>query len=357
MFNYKNYTNETYIYKKMNLVNKTYNKIELFYKKDKINKKIIVQTPVMFTLFDIKSKIFNNNEYYTLCLSFSKKDVNKSVNDFYNFIQYIDELNTTLVKTKRKKFFNGKKLQYKSLLYTYGGFSQFLSINMPIKDGKFLFDAYDEKLNKINISEITRNSEVSVILEISELWFNNTSIGCNCNVLQIKKYSTLVFDRCLIIDDESDDEVKKVVVDNPLYEKYFKMLKMGIPVMAVKNNMIKDNLGIDFVNSLPDGLNELKNKLNNSNSNSNNDNDIIIPVKMNPFALLGAKNLLKKPKENVKKIIKKKDGFAPSLDDINNILNRFKKKKEKYNGDKENKENNEDNEDSEDKISMSLSDS
>jgi hypothetical protein len=333
MFNYKNHINETYIYKKINLVNKTYNKIELFYKRDKINKKIIVQTPPMFALFDIKSKIFNNNEYFTLCLSFSKKDVNKSVNDFYKFIQYIDKLNNTLAKTKRKKFFNGKKLQYKSLLRTYGGFPQFLTLNLPIKDEKFLFDIYDEQLNKIKISEITRNSEISVILEFSELWFNNTFIGCNCNVLQIKKYNTLVFDRCLIIDEESDEEIKKVV-DNSKYEKYFKMLKMGIPVIAVKNNMIKDNLGIEFINSLPDDINEFKDKLNsnNNNSNSNNSNNFI-PIKINPFALLDAKNLLKKPELGIglKKNIKKKDGYAPSLDDINNILNKFKKKKEQEN--------------------------
>ena len=45
--------------------------------------------------------------------------------------------------------------------------------------------------------------------------------------------------------------------NDPKYEKYFKMLKMGVPIDAIKHKMICDNLDPDIIDS------------NSSNTNTN----------------------------------------------------------------------------------------
>ena len=183
-----------------------------------------------------------------------------------------------------------------------------------------------------------------MIIELSNLYVGSQVVGCNWNVLQIKKYDTLSLDQCMIIDDE---EVAHLTGNVPLapcipmappipsslsnlikpnnkkYEKYFKMLKMGIPLPAVKNNMIRDGNEFSFVEGLPNDVNQFKAKLNSLPSEEKSSGGGFVP---STSSLLDMKSLLKKSKTNEhEKKETKNDGFAPSLSDIRNILGRLKK--------------------------------
>ena len=111
-----------------------------------------------------------------------------------------------------------------------------------------------------------------------------------------------------------------IIQINPINEKYLKMLKMGIPVLAVKNNMIRDGKDINIINSLPDDKEKFSSSLNKLNFEKNLEKNLI----PSPSDLLNMKNDLKKSEPI---LIKKKndDGFAPSLNDIKNRKNTLKK--------------------------------
>lgn len=322
IFNYKNYKNTSLVFTKPSPYYGSYEKIEIFYKDNTRKKKIILQTPPMFISFNVVDKDKNNS----ICISFSKKDVSKNVKLFYNFVCYLDKIIKNLCKTKRNTWLKKKKITYKPSISNYKNFSEFISINLPKKNGKYLFDIYDEQTKKVGIDKLTKNTEVSMIVELSNLYVGNKVMGCNWNVLQIKKYDTLSLDQCLIIDDEeielpNEVPIAPIIPKNTKYEKYFKMLKMGIPLPAVKNNMIRDGNEISFVNGLPNDIDQFKLKLN-SVPSKNNNKSLIPSISL----LTNAKDLLKKADTNKheKKVVKK-DGFAPSLSDIKNILCKLKK--------------------------------
>jgi hypothetical protein len=286
MFNYKNYNDNKFVYSKQKNLYNNYQKIDIYYNR----KKIIIKTPRMMIPFDI----VNNNNFYSLCISFSKKNIDKNIKEFYNFIKFLDK--------KNKKNIN-KKLIYKKSLSSFNGFDKFISLNMPYKNNNFLFDAYNENNNKINVNEITKYNEVSIIIELSYIWLNKKKAGCQWNILQIKKYNYLNLDVCLIIDDD----------DIEYNNKYTRMAKMGVPILAIKQNMLRDGINNTLINNLP---NIKQDFIKNCNINSYSNN-----LNLN----INLKKTIVKPK----KIID--DGFAPSLKDIKNTLKNLNKINKNYN--------------------------
>lgn len=298
MYNYKKYKDEQIFFYKPKNFFKNYKKIDIKYNK---NKKIIIQTPKMKIPFNISEK--------KICIEFNERS-----EIFYNFIKYLDNIIKKLIKLKKNLWFN--KLKYKSIISKYKNID-FMTINMPIKNNQYLFDIYNDKLHKINIDTLKKNDDIVLIIQLEYLWLNDNNIGCQWNVLQIKKYETLNFNKCLIIDETPPIAPPLI---NPANEKYLKMLKMGIPVLAVKNNMIRDGKDINIINSLPNNKEDFIKSLNKPIE--------IKKKKLIPSAsdLLNMKNILKKGKPIEKKKEKKNnDGFAPSLDDIQNMRSVLKK--------------------------------
>lgn len=299
MYNYKDYKNERIYFYKPQFFFKNYKKINVKYKK---NNKVIIQTPKMKIPFNLTDK--------KLCISFNKNDY------FYNFIKYFDETIKKLIQLKKKSWFYNK-LEYKPILSNYKD-TDYMTINLPYKNEQYLFNVFDENLSKINVDSLNKNDEIILIIQLEYLWLNNNKIGCHWNVLQIKKYNTLDFNKCLIVDTPPPPPPPPPPINN-VNEKYLKMLKMGIPVLAVKNNMIRDGKDINIINSLPDMKEDFIKSLNNPIKSK--ENKKLIPSTSD---LLNMKNVLKKAGPNIKKK-KKSDKFVISLDDIKNMKNVLKK--------------------------------
>lgn len=147
-------------------------------------------------------------------------------------------------------------------------------------------------------------------------------MGCNWNVKQIKKYDTLNFSECLIVDDEGvcppvapPPPPSPIIPDN----KYLKMMKMGIPIGAIKNNLVRDGYNVDHLSNKEDVFRQQLITGNIPKSENNR-----VP---NITDLLLVKSGLKKTraKANPKKKSFAQDGFAPTLDDILKIKNKLKK--------------------------------
>lgn len=299
MFNYKQYKNERIFFYKPEYFFKDYKKINIKCNK---NEKVIIQTPKMKIPFNLLEK--------NICILFDEKTIH-----FYNFIKYLDDIILKLINIKKNIWF--KNLEYKPSILEYKQ-KKFMSLNLQKKNNEYIFDVYDEQHSKISIKSLEKDNEIILIIQLDYLWLNNDKIGCHWNVLQIKKYNSLNFNKCLIIDDipKAPPLTPKKNSEN---EKYLKMLKMGIPVLAVKNNMIRDGKDINIINKLPEDKENFILSLNNQFATKKK----LIPSTKD---LLNMKNVLKKPEIKIK--IKKKDngnGFAPSLDDITNMKNTLKK--------------------------------
>lgn len=326
MYNFRDYEETSFVYSKPIKINEKYNRVNLFYKNNKEKNKIIIQSPPMFVPFDI------NNEYNTISISFSKKNVNNGVMKFYNFMDYLDKINKQIIKKKKKCWFNNKKFVYKPIIKNYKKICDFVSLEIPKnKNGDYKFNIFNKNLEKITMDKITKNSEISIIAELSYIWINNKKkkIGCHWTVLQIKTYDSLNFDECLILDDDEDEKTDNIddnkqisdnKIEDSIYEKYLKMLKMGIPLIAVKNNMLRDGVNKVYIDNLSNDLNDCKSellkkkKIKNSNKLLLSSNNVLMDMK----------SKLKKGKK-IKKL--KNDGFAPSLKDIQDILSKLKKPK------------------------------
>lgn len=273
-------------------------KNKINYKKKKIyplkydNKPLIVQSPIVYLPWGI-------NEYNSLDISLDIENKNNKKDklfNFYKFIKNIENYFKSLIFFKKKKFHSSIKPNnyYPDLLR--------ISFN---KNDTIIFD---ENKNKLNYNKILPKSFVKLIIQIAYIWINNDKYGIKWNVSQIKLYINIIFKPIEYSFIESDDETENSA-NNELYNKYFKMIKMGIPKIAVINKM--------KLNGVDPSI--LENKSLNSHSESNKNN----------FILELKKNKLKKSKILLKKNSKqysRTNNFIIKPEDLLNAINKIKKK-------------------------------
>ena len=81
-----------------------------------------------------------------------------------------------------------------------------MKINLPkfkFNNSNYLsFKIFNHNNKLINPKVLEKGCKISCFLELSEIWLNEKHIGCNWNVLQMKVYPELVFNKCLFYDEE-----------------------------------------------------------------------------------------------------------------------------------------------------------
>lgn len=322
-----------------------YRRIQV-YPDEKQKKKVVVQTPKMIMPFDMRKTTYSNKVYYHMSLSFRRRAASKNVQLFLEFMQDLDDRILEVVRENRDDWIPEKhKYSFRRSVLDEE-FNPYISVRCPY-EGQFRFNVFDKDKNQIDASALVQDSELSVIMELSELWINTQKreFGCNWVVLQVKKYGVLsyVLEDCLF-EDEDEDENEETVryvtrclecqrkVDDmgqphgpPLMKKvpagrpptppplppvplFMKDLKKGVDLKAVIAGRRKD--GIKKPVKQDDGR-----------------------FQISAADILSIRNNLKKSngKINIPKAPAKKQGsgFAPSLNDILSIRNALKKSVDK----------------------------
>ena len=193
---------------------------------------LIIQTPINFIPFGLS--MYNNKTY----LDISFININKD-KEMISFKKCVDGINTCVKnkiekKNKNLKFTNSIKKS--SNLYPD-------RFRLCIKDDIMVFN---ENKNLIQFDYIQPKMYVKVLIHPECIWCNQDTFGITWNVLQLKLYNKLILSSYSFIDDEPNNE-ENVYKNNPKYEKYFKMLKMGVPTDAIKHKMICDNLDPNII--------------------------------------------------------------------------------------------------------------
>jgi len=302
---------------------------------------LFFKTPRIYMPF--KPHISNESCGY-IRLAFDNIKIDKKLKGFYDFINKIEEL----LENKIYDLGIIKKGKYnlKKTIKTSTGFADYFNINFNTSDIKI----YNNDLELINIKEVEGNFYAVFIIELNGFYCNSKTktIRLVWNLLQFKleKIKNTI-DECLFLDESiidgnnlssSDIPEKKnnPIKNHPILEKYFKMLSIGIPKMAVQHKMTMSELDSSFLNYQPDyNIDDLPKELLDKLNNNTILNSNIIKQDINPMKgiLSGLNDIkLKKPIQNIKIKSKLNDKIinkslpVPSLKEIQEAYNKLLKK-------------------------------
>ncbi len=238
------------------------NYFDIFYKER--GNPLFIQTPVASMPYKY---VVYDDKYIYIDLVFSNQDLKVLLDSIAEFI---------LNKIRKKKFI--KRFMFK----VDGTEKDIIPITKIDKIDKDIvklrlknsnIDAvtvFDIAKYKIDIRNLERNDRVCAIFQIDKLLIDDESISFQTKLIQIKKQSRLLYDpfcptnRCLFIDtDEQNGEEDKYAtksINTPItsqipttvqeqnayitenFERFSKMLKMGVPLMAVRQKMLLEGL-------------------------------------------------------------------------------------------------------------------
>ena len=135
--------------------------------------KIAIITPIMSCAFGIEKEYSN----YLMKMRF-----NGNIKDHSEFFDFVKELEVFLQKSLGRN-------KFKSQIRINKKYSPLLILKLPFKNGKFIVDIEDNKLTTIN--EIVKDMRFKCLLEINNIWHNET----NCSYKWIVK--KIIFENCV----------------------------------------------------------------------------------------------------------------------------------------------------------------
>ena len=158
----------------------------------------------------------------------------------------------TKINKLKKKIKYKKKIMYKKSYITK---EKYIYYNFFLQQSnkKIKCNIYDDKKNLKNIDYLDYGCDAYSIIWLKNIWLKNDKVGLNYTIVQLKVYKPIIqINECLIIEDDDifkhhsgndrndrndhNDHTASVSID-PMYEKYFKMKKMGVPIRAIKIKM------------------------------------------------------------------------------------------------------------------------
>ena len=213
---------------------------------------LIFQTPTMYIPFGITEFNNNSNSNSTnkyIDLSFMNKNNYKNIEELKTFIETI----TDFFKHKIKHFKFIHSLKQNSTF-----FPPLLRLNFNNNKDILIFNEDNEKIDYTYIKPKTYGK---FIIQLSNIWINKDTLkyGLIFNIAQIKLFVNLTYipKTLKFIDDISNSNTNSntnnSITYKEKYSKYFTMLNRGIPLFAVKQKLLIDNLDqtiIDTPNKL-----------------------------------------------------------------------------------------------------------
>ena len=255
--------------------------------------KLLIQTPVMY----IPNSIIYFNDKPFLELSFNNEEHDKDVSNFKQWIYTLEDYIYNLIKNNN----HGLKITKNTLISIikkgYNNKSAKLLVPININISKCI-SIDSDKRNKILFNwNIPVPTYAISIIWIKNIWikkdkdiykwginlFMYATRAMNSHMLDPTSFmGTNVDNKNIkttdIINKFHKDEKMSILVSNvPEYETFFRMLKMGIPILAIKQKMQLLNINtniIDYHASTPyiTVLHHISN-ISNINVNKNNVND------------------------------------------------------------------------------------
>lgn len=339
----------------MSVVLKSFNVSDITFKKpEKIGKhsyvyklhyqkkrKIIFQTPKLHIPYIPSVYRHKNYVFYKLGLEADRLKYDSEVKSFLRQLESIDRHIKSRAGTLWEKIgYSRRNKKFKnSVLYNSDKTKGFLYMNIQVYQKQPVLSVFDCNKDVQNYEYLIPGSRAYSLIWLDNVWMKSNQMGLNWVIVQMKVYLPIFkIDTCLIdesIDSKEDeDAVKKAqqtpsqgttLGTHPSYQKYFKMKRMGVPIMSIQHKLKMDGLDEQII---------LKNE------------EDAVPVSdtikcalkpsqqqksggglMNVLKGLGSVKL-KKTKQNKKlktSLVKPRDNRIPSLEEILTQLKNLKK--------------------------------
>lgn len=190
-----------------------------------VKQKIIFKTPKMLVPFEIKEFVKEDRKNSFISLSFGTLTNlynEDEIKIFYHTIRKIDNAIEGMINDNKKAWGLPKTIKYKRTLQKLSAdYPCHMNACLPF-DNKYgnLFNTYDESGKKADTTIIVKRSVVSVILELTDIWFSEKECRANWSIMQIRKHKPYAplrdffMKECFIVDlDDPDDIVQKKLAE------------------------------------------------------------------------------------------------------------------------------------------------
>jgi hypothetical protein len=303
---------------------------------------LIIQTPLS-TIYDVDN---------IMSIGFPNIYFNKDVEDFIRLIESIDDYIQSIQKDLWKRI--GKNMKdkkyHKSVFWNTYKTNVYMNLklqketirndNNEVTTTSYL-DVYDCNKKKVKIDYIKPYSTGYHIIYLQNIWVSitNRTMGLQWYVIQSKIYRDVMsLNECIIEEDEYDKpyinpeihckccmykqtpketSTKINLEDHPVYGKYMKMKKMGIPEGAIRLKMGQEGLKYEDMEKLGSGGEIKENVVNRPMINAN------------MFSGVKLKKVEISAEEKKKEVIplQLRDKYKPpSEEELKSILSRLKKR-------------------------------
>lgn len=297
------------------------------------NNSLIFKTPRLYMPFKPHINTNTNNQSKGFVrLSFDNIKIDKKIEDFHHFINKTEKtLKNQLNESNIINNLNIKtsKIKMQKTIQKSDGYPDYFNINFNMNELKI----YDSSLNLVDINQVDGNFYAFFVIELTGFFYNHKTqtIKLIWNLLQFKldKIKQII-DECLFLDEYDPPPVEVLKLKNhPKLDKFFKMMSVGVPRMAIQHKMTLDSINVSFLDYAPDTdfntiPEHLRSSLDNMNKETENEKDKE-NVKINLLNIIKQRQKEKKP---IAIHIPKKTLTVPSLLEIQNAYKKLLKKDE-----------------------------
>jgi hypothetical protein len=312
IFDYSNFISSENLNKIRIKTPETYNDYIIIPIKQKIHSKdshhfapLLFKTPKMYMPF---APNISSLQGGYIRLSFDNIKIDQHVKIFYEFINKLeDHLKTILIDSN---IFPKNKVNIQKTIQNCEGYPDYFNLSFKKNE----INVYDSNLDLIDIEDVKGKFYAFFVIELTSFYYNKKTkkLKLLWDIVQFKldKIKTII-KQCLFLDEtdlnsnSSTDEPKIIapIKKHPELEKYFKMLSLGIPKMAIQLKMNILNIDPTFLDYSPEtDLNSL------------------------PIALRNKLNSLTEPQSTEKPEIKSPHNIASLFGKNNNLLSNVKLK-------------------------------
>ena len=219
------------------------------------NVDLITQTPILYLIFGITQ--FGINKYIDLAIIENDTEIMEFREKLLKINSYLTNRiqNTKVLNGIKNKYYyeNRQKLEYvNNFKPKVSIYNERLRINL--NDSVCYFN---ENKEKIGSTSIKAKDHVKLLITPSYIWITKEKFGIQWEAIQVKVYKLFIPKSYNFIDEENDNKIKWK--NDPVYGKYFDLIKKGVPKQAIKNKLIVLNLNPDIIDNNPESYTILDN--------------------------------------------------------------------------------------------------
>ena len=177
--------------------------------------KIIIQVPKGKCPFGLSKQQYDEDA--------PKFDVSVSLggtekmNTFKEWAQEFDKVIQQVAVDNSDKWFGKKKSAgvieelYKPMVVESkkGDYAPTMKFKMPFYDDRHVATVFDSEKNEVGAEAITKGSEVTLIAQITSMWFVGKQFGVTWQVMQAKVSPSSTLPKYAFADDDDDEDIQE----------------------------------------------------------------------------------------------------------------------------------------------------